>query len=79
MDSVKIVKYFDEEGKVPVVIEVKAKKHLVLTPLLTSIDQYQFVESAKRGPELMWIFTLTPIAIAGDGTTPFRFRLEVLQ
>jgi len=78
IESVKIVKYEDQEKKVPVVIEVKAKKHLVLPPLLTSIDQYQFAESAKRGPGFMWIFTLTPLAITAD-VPPFRFRLEVLQ
>jgi hypothetical protein len=78
IESVKILEYYDKEKKAPVAIEVKPKKPLVLPPLLTSIDSYQFAESVKRGQGSMWIFTLTPLAIAAD-VPPFRFRLEVLQ
>jgi hypothetical protein len=78
IESIKIVRYFDKENKIPVSIEVKCKKFLPLAPLLTSIDQYTFAESAERGAGFMWIFKLEPLGYT-ENAPPFRFRLEVLQ
>jgi hypothetical protein len=79
IESIKIVRYEDKEKKVPVSIEVKCKKFLHLAPLLTSIDQYTFIETVERGPRFMWIFTLKPLGYLTSDVPPYRFRLEVLQ
>jgi hypothetical protein len=78
IESIKIVKYEDKENTIPTVIEVKPKKHLALAPLLTSIDQYTFIETAERGAGFMWIYKLQHLGSTSPAP-PYRFRLEVLQ
>ena len=78
IEYIKIVKYEDQEKKIPIVIEVKPKKYLALPPLLTSIDQYTFMETAERGPGFLWIFKLQVLGSTSPAP-PYRFRLEVLQ
>jgi len=78
IESIKIVKYEDQEKKIPIVIEVKPKKHLALAPLLTSIDQYTFMETAERGAGFMWIYKFQHLGSTSPAP-PYRFRLEVLQ
>jgi len=77
VDSIKLG-YAKDVPQLPTRIEVKCKKFLALSPLLTSIDNYSFVETAERGEGLAWVFNLEPTSYTSD-VDKFRFRLEILR
>ena len=73
--------YDDKIQELPIRVEVKCKKFLALPPLLTSLDNYSYLEKSTRGKELSWVFELDPGSyVIGDGKEGyFRFRLEILK
>jgi len=69
--------YNEKEPLLPTRIELKCRKFLALPPLLTSLDNYSYIETANRGQGLSWIFDLDPSSYTTD--VGYRFRLEILR
>lgn len=70
--------YNKETPELPITVEVRCKKFLALPPLLTSLDNYSYIEKAARGKELSWVFELDPMSYTSD-IGHFRFRLEIIR